>query len=120
MGGMLGATVRFNGPAPNSAELVAALCQHTGESISYTEEWGSFECATLQKADTVFADADENEWELLTGYLEGSYFWFALLVVFEKLGGVQIDFDGKPVPSMPAPSWAYQPWWLARQTYRQR
>ena len=71
--GVRSATIRFNGPAPTGAELATALCQHIGEPISYTEERGSFECATLQEADTVFADADKNEWELLTGNLEVNY-----------------------------------------------
>jgi hypothetical protein len=107
--GVRGASIRFTGPVPTSVELIAALCQHTGESITYTEERGGFECSTLKEAASVFAIASEDGWELMTGDLHGNYFWFALLVVLEKLGGLQIFSDGEAMYPKPAPTWAYRP-----------
>lgn len=122
--GVLTATIRFTGSVPTSTDLVAALCQHTGELVSYEEATYELRCPVLKDESSICAfatdDAQEHIWEMRTGHLNGSYFWYASLVVMEKLGGEQVDFDGKGMPSMPAPAWAYKVWQLAKKEYRWR
>ncbi len=120
--GVLTATVHFSGPVPSSTDLVAALSQHIGELIIYEEAEYKLTCLVLKDAGSILAIADPQEgvWELRTGYLDGSYFWYAALVVLQEMGGVQVNFDGKGMPSMPAPAWAYKPWQLAKRKYRWR
>jgi hypothetical protein len=120
--GVLTATIRFTNPIPTSTDLVAVLCQHTGELVSYKEEMYELACPVLTDVSSIMAIADpqENVWELRTFHLKGSYFWYASLVVMEKLGGEQVDFDGNGMPCMPAPVWAYKTWQLAKKEYRWR
>lgn len=120
--GVLVATVRFTGTIPTSTELVAALCQHISELVGYEEELYALTCLALKDGGRIFAIADppKNVWELRTGHLKGNYFWYASLIVLEKLGGEQLDFDGKGISSMSAPAWAYKQWRFARKEYRWR
>jgi hypothetical protein len=120
--GVLAATVRFTAPIPTSAELVAALCQHTGEVVSYKEEVYQLNCPALKEAGSVFAvdDPQASEWEMRTGRKMDGYLWYATLVVLTKLGGEQVGFQNELMLSMPAPTWAYKPWQFARKQYRWR
>jgi hypothetical protein len=118
--GVLVAVVRFADSTPTSAELVAALGRHIDEFVSYEED--GLICPILKDAGSLFAIEYPQEliWEFRTGHLNGSYFWYASLVVLETLGGVQVDFDGKDMPAMSAPAWAYKPWQRAKKEYRWR
>jgi hypothetical protein len=120
--GILTATVRFTGSLPTSTELVAALCQHIGESVSYKEDMFDLTCPALKDTESIGAVhyPQEGVWELRTFHLKGSYFWYASLVFMEKLGGEQVDFYGQGMPSMPNPVWAYKAWQLAKKEYRWR
>jgi hypothetical protein len=120
--GVLTATVRFAGPIPTSAELMATLCQHIGEEAHYEEELGDLTCPALKETESIgaVADPEQQEWELRTLQLNGSYLWYAALVVLEKLGGERVDFEGNGMPTMRAPVWAYKAWQLAKRKYRWR
>jgi hypothetical protein len=120
--GILTATIRFAGPAPTSTDLTTALCQHTGEFVSYEEERYELACPILKKAGSICAIADPQEsvWELRTGHLEGSYLWYATLISLYQMGGIEEDFEGKGMIPSIAPAWAYKPWRFARKEYRWR
>jgi hypothetical protein len=120
--GILTATVRFAGPLPTSTDLVAALCQHIGEVVHYDEELCDLTCPVLKETEPIGAVADpqQKEWELRTLQLKGSYFWYAALVVLERMGGEQVDVEGKEMLAMRAPIWAYKAWPLAKKEYRWR
>jgi hypothetical protein len=59
--GVLTATVSFTVPIPTSTDLVAALCQHTGELVSYEEELYKLICPALKDRGIIMAIADPQE-----------------------------------------------------------
>jgi hypothetical protein len=110
--GCLSATVTFNDVPPSVAALVAALCHHTGEVISYDEERGELVCSASKDAFSALpSDTEDIYWLLLTTKLSGGYLWHAALAALQTLGGTY---------PYTLPVWAYKPWVEARQEYEQR
>jgi hypothetical protein len=110
--GCLSAKVTFSSVPPTVRGLVAALCHHTGEVVSYNEERGELVCLASRDAfSAIPPDVEHVDWVLLTMDLSGGYLWHASLVVIQTLGGTY---------PYPLPVWAYKPWAVVKHEYKQR
>jgi hypothetical protein len=106
--GCLSAKVTFLSTPPTAEGVVAALCHHTGEVVSYNEE---LVCSASGDAFPAFASTTDGPmWRMLTINLSGGYLWYASLAALQTLGGT---YAGA------LPAWAYKPWVEARHEYEQ-
>ena len=118
--GILSEPVVFTESLPSATELVNALCQHTGEAVSFDEETEILSCIATGDATGFWAliYKPNHSWTLRNLNLNGGYLWDATLAVLQLLGGKRDDSRFTQAPSLPA--WAYTPWELAKYEYKKK
>jgi hypothetical protein len=114
--GIYSETVSFR--LPTAAELVTALCRHTGEAVLFDAATGVLSCRATGEAFWAYVDEADRSWLLRNVNLDGGYLWEASFAVLQLLGGQWTHPHVRQPPALPA--WAYTPWQQAKKAYNKR
>lgn len=118
--GVISESVYFEDSLPTAAELVTALCQHTGEAVLFEQETEVLSCVATGDAVGFWALVyqPDSSWTLRNLNLDGGYLWEASFAVLQLLGGKWRNPHFTQPLALPA--WAYKSWQLAKHEYKKR
>ncbi|MFC6225866.1 hypothetical protein ACFP2F_21655 [Hymenobacter artigasi] len=84
--GIYSESIFFEHRVPTAAELVTALCRHTGEAVLFDAATDVLSCRATGEAFWAYADEADRTWLLRNVNLDGGYLWEASLAVLQLLG----------------------------------